>query len=129
LKAADEDEHAMQWLRGKKVVVVSGIGDPGSFEKQVARWGEVVGCVRRGDHAGYSSKDVKMLDEEAKKLGAEVMVTTQKDWGKMRSAGGAEMKTAVVRVELVLRFGEGDEEKLFDQIRKRVADAKTVPSP
>jgi tetraacyldisaccharide 4'-kinase len=120
LRAADGSDRALETIRGQKLMVVSGIGDPESFEKQMRTWGDVIACVRRGDHAAYSVDDVRRLEEEAAKVGATAIVTTEKDWGKMKQAGAAGLKTLVCRVELKIAFSSGDDEKLFAQIAARL---------
>jgi tetraacyldisaccharide 4'-kinase len=126
---AGNDHKPMDWLRGKKVMVVSGIGDPERFEKQVEHWAELVSQVRRGDHSSYSADDVKRLDDDAAKAGAELIVTTEKDWGKMKRAGAARIKTRVWRVELAIAVSDSDEEKLLSQILEQVTQKDPGRAP
>jgi tetraacyldisaccharide 4'-kinase len=73
----------MNELRSGKVFVFCGIGNPDAFTGQLARCGmTVVGSRLYNDHHNYTSRDMKDIYEEAKYLGADTVVTTQKDWVK-----------------------------------------------
>ena len=70
-------------LKGKKVFVFCGIGNPGAFVQGV----ESLGCTIVGkhifdDHHPYTPQDLEGLASQAQKLSAELMLTTEKDWVK-----------------------------------------------
>lgn len=73
----------MNELRSGKVFVFCGIGNPDAFIGQLGRCGMTVSGSRLyNDHHDYTSRDMEDIYEEAKYLGAETVVTTQKDWVK-----------------------------------------------
>jgi tetraacyldisaccharide-1-P 4'-kinase len=114
----------MAALADRRVMVVSGIGDPERFEAQVARAArDVVGHMRRGDHAAYTADDVRSIDQEAKRVGADVIVTTEKDWAKMRKVGGSETAVPVWRAALAIQFEGDGEQQLFERILAAVQAA------
>ena len=67
-------------LRGKRVLAVSGIGNPRAFERTIGRvGGRLAGHVERGDHHDWDEGDVADVAAEAVRRAAEVIVTTEKD--------------------------------------------------
>lgn len=71
-------------LAGRKVLAVCGIGNPQSFEKLVSTLTGTVGrTIAFADHHRYSATDVTTLCAAAHQYGAELVVTTRKDWVKL----------------------------------------------
>ena len=67
-------------IRGKKVAVISGIGDPFSFEKTVENLGtEIVLAARYDDHHRYAESELKNFFEQCVALKIRDVVTTEKD--------------------------------------------------
>tara|TARA_B100000427_G_scaffold329459_1_gene345747 strand:+ start:776 stop:1798 length:1023 start_codon:yes stop_codon:yes gene_type:complete len=71
-------------LKGKKVVLLCGIGDPKSFEKTI----ESYDCIVKGlkffrDHYFYNKKNISKIIEFAKIKKANYILTTEKDWVKI----------------------------------------------
>lgn len=76
--SASVARHPVSWLRGQRLSVVSGIGDPTSFEAQIAAAGGLLGPVRRfPDHHSYTSADVAQLVRDAE--GSSGVICTLKD--------------------------------------------------
>ena len=71
--------------KNKRVFLLSGIGDPKSFEK-TAREHEciIVGEKNFRDHYCYTKKKLTETVNFAKKLKADYILTTEKDWAKIR---------------------------------------------
>ena len=104
-------------LAGKRVLAFCGIGNPESFFRQVAeRAGVLAGSRAFADHHAYGGEDLAALQKQAAAAGAEVLVTTEKDWVKLKSfAAGA---IPVWRVEMAVQFRKGDEHRLFELIKQ-----------
>jgi tetraacyldisaccharide 4'-kinase len=97
-------------LRGKTVYAFSGIGNPESFEHSLTELGaSVVGSRRFGDHHFFSLGDLEKVEDAASKLGAEFLVTTEKD--AVRLPYGARSRTGgrILAVGVGLKFREGRE--------------------
>jgi tetraacyldisaccharide 4'-kinase len=74
-------------LGRRKVFLFSGIADPLSFEKTAAPLcGEVVGRHRFPDHHPISGSEMAHLDKSARDKGAEVLLTTEKDFARLPAA-------------------------------------------
>ncbi|MBN1941952.1 MAG: tetraacyldisaccharide 4'-kinase [Phycisphaerae bacterium] len=71
-------------LAGRKVFLFCGLGNPEGFLRtaELLR-ADVVGVRRLGDHAHYTPKILRGLLAEAKRLGANLLLTTQKDGVKL----------------------------------------------
>jgi tetraacyldisaccharide 4'-kinase len=68
------------YLKGKKMALLSGIGDPGSFLKTVLRLGIKVGLdLRFSDHYLYTLDELKIIADRVKEEGLAAIVTTEKD--------------------------------------------------
>jgi tetraacyldisaccharide 4'-kinase len=68
-------------LKGKKVMLFSGIGDHQDFVRQMESAGiEVVGDARFPDHHTYSEADLKWVVSRVTQSGADGLLTTEKDY-------------------------------------------------
>jgi tetraacyldisaccharide 4'-kinase len=109
------------WLARRRVFALSGIGNPGAFRGQVERdaGAQVVGERALADHASYSAALVASVAREAERRGAESIVTTSKDWVKIRRFVGslpdAGPEWVVPRVEI--EFLDGGDALLGEVVR------------
>ena len=70
----------LEELKGKKVIVFSAIGNPLSFEQNVSGCGlDIVEAIRYPDHHDYGMLEMQYIDERARELQAEALITTGKD--------------------------------------------------
>ena len=71
-------------LAGQTVVAFSGIGSPASFRALLQRLGATIGGeMIFADHHDYRAVDLKAVRERARQSGADLIVTTEKDAGKI----------------------------------------------
>ncbi len=97
-------------LKGKDVLAVCGIGNPGAFVDTLRRYDpEVIELLPFPDHRQYSRADFTRIQQEAKEAGANYIVTTRKDELKL-SAFVAEEGDAppvlVLAIEVSVTDGE-----------------------
>lgn len=72
--------HDSDILRGNRVLAVSSIGNPSSFEKTLESTGaQMVGTHKYPDHHMYTEDDVSEIMSDAISASADVIVTTMKD--------------------------------------------------
>ena len=77
---------SVEHLRDKKVFAFCGIGNPDAFLNTVRALGaELVGSKIYDDHHHYTDVCLAEISEQAAKLGADLILTTQKDWTKLIS--------------------------------------------
>lgn len=77
---------SLDTLLNKKVVAFSGIGNPSSFEQTIMDVGaELVDSVRYPDHHDYTMSEMQDIMERVCRIGAEALLTTEKDAVKIPS--------------------------------------------
>jgi tetraacyldisaccharide 4'-kinase len=109
-------------LSGQKVLVFCGIGNPSSFFKQVESIGAAIVNSRFfDDHHRYSVEDLTILGNRARMAGADVLVTTEKDWVKLAElVSQVSDLPPIVRAQLTIQFENDDERRLFERIEEAV---------
>ena len=71
-------------IKGRKVAVISGIGDPYSFEKTVENLGaDILFAARFDDHHQYTEAEFSEFLHRCKEVGAKDIVTTEKDFHRL----------------------------------------------
>ena len=107
--AFSREHHPLEQLRGMKVVALSGIASPQSFEKSLEELGATLLKRRRyADHHRFSQQEVIDIVNEAQSLGADAVVTTEKDAVRMTRIDRCAVPVYYVRIEV--RFASGEEE-------------------
>ncbi len=103
-------------LRGKRVLLASGVGNPDAFARSIRRIGaRVVGHVERGDHHAWTQADVAAMTAQAASSAAEMVVTTTKDavklqhlaWPDGNSPLSSPLETPLVAIEVEASIVEG----------------------
>ena len=104
-------------LSGRKVAAFCGIGRPESFRRTLeGLCGEVVLFREFPDHHVYGEEELRSLVREGGKMGAELIVTTEKDYARLRGIQGLGLPPAVIGIELAVTSGE-------DELRRLVVRA------
>ena len=74
-------------LKGKRVLLFSGIGEPGAFAGLIRSLGSDIGLdLRFGDHHHYSEEELKDIAAKALASGLNIIVTTAKDASRLSDA-------------------------------------------
>lgn len=113
---ATETSRDLEWCRGKRALLVSGVGHPASFKATAEDLGlTVAAAVVYRDHHRYSIQDVNALRARAAALKTELVLTTEKDAGKIQPYLGQpdEERWWAVRLGVDWRAGEADLRKLI----------------
>ncbi len=77
----DEQEVGTDWLRGKKVLTMLGVGNPRPIVDQLQELGaRITTCIPVRDHQRYTAEMMHRVRRSAE--GAEALVVTGKDWVK-----------------------------------------------
>lgn len=75
-----QKDWGLDWLQGKQVVTLSGIGDPASFTRLIEKLGaKVVKEACYPDHYFYKPDDLGQLQGELHQTSAQAIITTTKD--------------------------------------------------
>ncbi len=95
-------------LSGKKVLALSSIGHPQSFERTLTELGALlVKRVRFPDHHWYKETELREVGEEALRRQAELIITTEKD--AVRIPPGTKSPVELLYLKIKLRIVKGEE--------------------
>ncbi len=76
----DEQEYTLDWLAGRPVAALAAIGNPAGFAALLTELGaNVVGQYTFRDHQAVSREEWETAGRNAQEIGAEAIVTTEKD--------------------------------------------------
>jgi tetraacyldisaccharide 4'-kinase len=107
-------ERSLPGLSGARLLAFAGIAAPEKFPATLAELGvDVVEMVPFADHHWYSRDDLRWLDECALAQGAQGLVTTEKDWIRLRRLPMPRRPLYVVSVQLELVTGADQWRKAF----------------
>lgn len=111
-----EESQALEWGRGKRAWLVSGIGNSPSFR----RLGESVGMKIVGetvfeDHHRYAHTEVGEICAHMLRAGSDIVLTTEKDGGKLSSFLGPTDSWWMLRLRTDVVRGEHRLHRLMDE--------------
>jgi tetraacyldisaccharide 4'-kinase len=105
-----------EWLKGKKVYALCAIGNPESFESTLNELGtDIIRLRVFHDHHSYTQKELDSIITEAKSLGADAIVVTQKDVVKIRNKNINDAMILSLRVEMEITKGMEYYEEAMDR--------------
>jgi len=117
LSNSDGQTIPIEQLLKRKVFTFCGLGNPAAFEIQIFQSGaRSVGSARFGDHHDYSADDIANVRRDAQSAGAELVITSSKDFIKLKEY----QRDGIWQVEMELRFQLGDEDRLVELIDRHV---------
>jgi tetraacyldisaccharide 4'-kinase len=94
-------------LRGLALFAFAGIGAPDGFRRTLAETGAIeAGFAPFADHHWYTREDLAGLERRAVAASAVGLVTTEKDWTRLRRLPPPRIPLYVLAVRLVLLSGE-----------------------
>lgn len=98
----DDTVHSLEEIAGRSALVFCGLGRPEAFVAGLTDLGvNVVDLVCYPDHYHYKQADVDMLAQRAELVAARFMLTTAKDWVKLREL---DLPNAVPMLYLEIEF-------------------------
>ena len=111
-------------MAGKRVVAVSAIGNPASFEQTVRRTGaDLIESVRFPDHHDYTSVEMLEVMEQAVQEDAEAILITEKDAVKIpdlsneTTASGKVVPIYVLTIAVKITKGE---KEFYDMLKRKI---------
>ncbi len=94
-------------LSGARVLAFAGIAAPAAFALTLKTSGVVVAqLVPFPDHHWYAAEALASLDRRADELRADGLITTEKDWVRLRKLSLPRRPLWVLAIRLVLTSGE-----------------------
>ncbi len=122
-RAAPPKACELNALRSERALLVSGVGDPGSFEATALTLGvSVVGHERFVDHHQYSDSDVGRIEEAFRRSGASVVLTTQKDLVRFTSDRARRFLQDLPAYVVAIRQEFVNDPSDFEEILSKVAE-------
>jgi len=83
--STDHSEAPIEQLKGSRIYAFCGIGNPNSFINTIKALGaEITGSKIYNDHHQYNQSNLVDIYTQAGLAGAELILTTQKDWTKIK---------------------------------------------
>ncbi len=90
-------------LPGGPLAAVSSVGRPDRFETTLVGKGLEVSCsLRFPDHYRYGRDDIRKINSIAAERKIERLVTTEKDWVKLRDVGSLDVEVSLARLRLCI---------------------------
>lgn len=122
-----EGDQPIDLLSRRPFFAFCGIGSPEVFDSQLTRFGkQYVGHHWFDDHHRYTAADLALLRSQAARAGAQLLVTTEKDW--MKIAALPEPQSQIMRVDMQVRFLDGSDTRLVGQLRTVLAAGRRTGS-
>jgi len=101
LREDDEHPQSPAMLSGRRVVALAGLASPAGFVATLTSLGAtVVELLAFPDHHSYRATDLERVRLSAERSDAEWVVTTEKDWVRLRQAPGLGLPLRVLSVRL-----------------------------
>lgn len=111
-----KESRGLDALRGKRVLLLAGLARPAGFAETVVGLGaEIVGHALYRDHHPYSAADLASIDARARRCGAELIVTTEKDAVRLDKTTRPVTEVLAVRIDVEILEGEDVLEELLDR--------------
>ena len=102
---------------GAPVFAVAGIADPGRFVRDLSSAGWTpVGSALFPDHHPYTEADIQRCVRQAAAAGAELIVTTEKDWVRLARWFPSTVPVAVARLETKVEPAGGFDRLLAERL-------------
>ncbi|MDE0186434.1 MAG: tetraacyldisaccharide 4'-kinase [Candidatus Poribacteria bacterium] len=91
----------LDWLSGKRILAVCGIGAPDAFAETLRQHGAAqVTLIAYPDHHRYRLDDYKQISAQFGEIGADMIVTTEKDAQRMAGFEGLRCFVLAVALEI-----------------------------
>ncbi|MHC4659342.1 MAG: tetraacyldisaccharide 4'-kinase [Planctomycetota bacterium] len=118
-KSIDNREVSLEQLKDKKVFAFCGIGNPDAFMNTIKGLGTtLVGSKIYNDHHHYTDDCLADIYKQAVYRGADLILTTQKDWTKVTTLPSVKKDIPFAYLAIELNFLAGE-----DRLRGLIEDA------
>ncbi len=111
------EEYPLDWLKGKTTCTLSGIASPKGFENSLRHLGaKVVWCERYADHHRYDASEVLYALNRTADMGADALVTTEKDAVRFPRFETTPVKCLYLRIAIEILSGAESFQSIIDRI-------------
>jgi tetraacyldisaccharide-1-P 4'-kinase len=114
-------------LAGRRVVALAGLASPAGFVTTLSRLGAIVAeLVEFPDHHPYTEADLDRVRASVRRTGAECVVTTEKDWMRLREGPQPAFDLWALSVRLDMGEDRGAlVEALAETLRRKAMERAT----
>jgi tetraacyldisaccharide 4'-kinase len=118
---AHDKDYGPEFLHRKRVIAFAGIARPDAFRNTLTVLGaEPVAFKAFRDHHPYTAAEIQHLNEEKERLHADCLVTTEKDWVRLKDLGIQHLDLAFLRIKFELLE---ESETFFSMINEKIQSA------
>ena len=118
--SADDGRISPDEIEGKKILAFCGIGNPDAFLNSIKALGaDLLGSAVFDDHCHYSKDSLDNISNQARRLQADLVLTTQKDWTKIAPLLEEEKHALFAFLAVEIRFQTG-QNKLISLIENAI---------
>jgi tetraacyldisaccharide 4'-kinase len=111
------EEYPLEWLENKTLCTLSEIASPKGFENSLRRLGsKVIWCERYADHHRYDASEVLYALNRTADMGADALVTTEKDAVRFPRLETAPVKCLYLRIAVEILKGNESFQEIIDRI-------------
>ena len=111
------EEFPLAWLEGKTTCTLSGIASPKGFENSLRHLGaKVVWCERYADHHRYDASEVLYALNRTADMGADALVTTEKDAVRFPRFETTPVKCLYLRIAIEILSGRENFQEIINRI-------------
>jgi tetraacyldisaccharide 4'-kinase len=111
------NERPLKDLQGQKVMLVSGIAQPLSFEKSLEKFSlQFVEHLKYRDHHPYSQEDIDVIVKKWREVGSPDLITTEKDFVKLKALWPKEVPLWYSPLEVQIQAQEDGFYEILDQV-------------
>ncbi len=115
------EEYPLSYLKGKTLCTLSGIAAPRGFEDSLRHMGaKVIWCARYADHHRYAPSEILHALNRTADMGADALVTTEKDAVRFPRFEGTPVKCLYLRIAIEILSGA----ESFDSLIRRICFRK-----
>ena len=119
---------APEALRGRKVLLLAGLAAPGGFVTTAEGLGaEVAGLAQFPDHHWYTPADLARVAARVRKTGSEAVLTTEKDWVRLREMTRGDVPFWVISVRLDMGADSVALAQVLSETLRRAAVGRRMP--
>jgi len=112
----NEEKH-LNDINGRKVLLISGIAQPSSFEKSLEKYSlQIVDHLKFRDHHPFSTEDVESIVKKWQDLGMPELLTTEKDFVKLKALWPKEVPLWYSPLEVQILAQEKGFYEILDQV-------------
>ena len=121
IRSAGNQQISIEQLKGRKVFAFCGIGNPDAFLSSIRNLGaKLTGAKVYDDHHHYTQRCLADVCAEAEAAGADIILTTQKDWTKVSGLVQAGKGIPLACLVVEIKFPAG-QERITSLIEKALA--------